>query len=1014
MFQMKEPLNQTIKKRSTTILTIILILLSTISYAQENVIRGTATDGRGKPLPGVTVKQEGSKYATITRNDGSFEFAVSGDAPVLIFFKQGYISKQVKTDGTIVSVSLVQRIESIFSTIDSITDYDFFNWNRNNISFSYSLKEPEYYERSEMAIADFLETLPGVVVDEYSGLPGDNFAAIIRGAGSVYSTQPLYVVDGVMQNGGMNLPEAFSAVHSMFSLNVKDIDRVTVLKSSAATAIYGSRGANGVILIDTKRGKNQPLSVTYHGQAGAHFGVEQPGMLEADSYFELLNESLDAAGRDMISFVGAFEDKNWMDKSLQAGVVTDHTLSLRGGGEHSLYYLSGNYIFNRGVIQGTGIHAGRLRFNHSTQIAKWLEFKFNFGYGQSGHRSRISSNRAAFNDPLIYAAVYPPVGSNDISRFAELYNLFGAVNPEDYLDHQIAEITGSQFTGGMSLNFRVTKNLSFITRATGDYNDFGKKWNRYVMEDRFIYSGNALHESQTGSVYNWHVYNYLDFEKHYGKSHWVFLLGLDQNYIKSKANAEYLLDGQNENAELFFGGKNSARINALFTKLGFAWNEKFDISLTFRREQLLRQGGTELFGLFPSFAAGYWIFKQQGNPGNFFTGAKLKLGWGIPGAENFRFMDYSVTDGNTAIFQSKGIGLEEQSQRSYQPNAMWEFVEEWNVGLSTRWFGADLQVSVDYFDRLRENVAFRERTPDDWYGYTWHHSARIYNSGIEFQADYKKDLGNIGITGGLYMQFSQPKVLSLGEEFAGNQSFEYLGYTSVPLTVLKAEEQPGAFWGYKKIGIFRSDQEVRFANAIDGHPETFYQDELTAAGDIKFEDLNRDGKIDEQDRTVIGNPHPNVVYQLNTGLVYEDFDLSLFFDGSQGNEVFNLNKMWNQASGGWANRSVDMTNRWSLDNEAGTLPRVNIFDPNRNSRPHSGMIENASYFRINKIDFGYKFSGWRNDKSTRIYLSVQNLAIFSNFSDGSGFYSNTFAEKGVKYGIFPATATLLVGIQLGI
>ena len=1010
---MKKPINQLVGKITAPIPIFVFLLLTLISHAQDAVIRGMVSDERGKPLAGVTVKKEGSKYATITRNDGTFEFSVTEGAPILTFFKDGYSSVRVKAENNI-NITLVQQKESIFTPLDSLTNYGFFNWSRNNTSLSTSIVEPEYYERSELSVADFLEKVPGVLIDEYTGLPGDMFSAIIRGAGSVYSRNPLYVVDGIIQNAGINLPESFSSDNPLLSINVKDIEKVTVLKSAAATAIYGSRGANGVVLIDTKRGKNQPLRITYHGQAGGHFRVNQPEMLPADDYFELLNESLDAAGREMISFVGAFEHKNWLNRSLQTGLVTDHTLSLRGGGERSLYYLSGNYLFNRGIMQGTGINAGRLRFNHSTQIARWLDFQFHFGYGQSGRRNRIYDGNALTEDPLVYAAVYPPVGRNDVSRFPELYNRFGAVSPEEFLDDQIAENTGSQFTGGVSLNIRFTRNLSFQTKATGDYNDFGKEWRRYLMKDRFVYSGNTLQKLQTGNMYNWHVYNSLNFEKLHGNSHWVFLLGLDQNYFKSKATVNYFLSGQSEEAELFYKGNNSVRTNALFTKLAYAWNNKMDVSLSFRREQLLRQEGSELFGLFPSFAAGFWIFKQEEEERTFFSGAKLEVGWGIPGAENFRFMNYSVTAGNPNRILSATITPDEQIQNSYHPNVMWEFVEEWNVGVLTQWFGADLSVSLDYFDRLRENVAFREKLSGNRYDYKWHHSARIYHSGLDVQADYKKDLGNIGITGGLYMQFGKPKVLSLGEEFTADKVEGFQNITMVPVTVLKLNEEPGAFWGYKKIGIFQSDQEVRFANAIDGNPDTYYQDDHTSAGDIKFEDLNRDGKIDERDRTVIGSPHPNVVYQFTAGLVYEDFDISLFFDGSQGNEVFNLNETWSQASGGWLNRSTEMANRWSLDNEVGSLPRVHILDPNQNSRPHSGMLENAGYFRINKIDFGYKFSGWRSEKSTRIYLSVQNLAIFTNFREGTGFHTNSYAGPGVLYGVFPASATLLAGIQLGI
>ncbi|MFW5831656.1 MAG: SusC/RagA family TonB-linked outer membrane protein, partial [Prolixibacteraceae bacterium] len=932
------------------ILFLFSFFLITTGWAQEAVVRGTVTDQDDKPLPGATIKEKGTRYATISRDDGTFEFRVSAEDVVLIIFKEGYNSVEKQVDNRQTEVKLIRQVQSILSRQDTVLNFGFYNRRRYNTSFIFSTRAPEYYERSETAVADFLETLPGLVIGEYDGLSGKNFSANIGSAVSLNATQPLYIIDGVVQNAGINQQEIFSDIHPMLSLNVKDIGRVTVLRSSAATAIYGSRGANGVVLIDTRKGSNQPLNVSYHGQAGAHFRIHQPEMFGADDYFELLNESLDAAGREMISFAGAFEDKNWLDKSLQTGVFTDHTLTLQGGGERSHYYLSGNYIFNRGVVQGTGVNTGRLRFNHSTQAAKWFDFGLNFGYGQSSQKARVFSEYPAYGDPLVYAAVYPPVGSNDVTRFSELYSHFRAISPEEFLDNQIAENTGSQFTGGISLTLRFTPDFSFRSHATGDYNDFGREWTRYILEGNTIYSGSTLNKSQTGSLYNWHIYNYLDFEKLYGNHRWVFLLGSDENYIKSKTSAEYLMSGAGGSNNLFFDGRNSVRVSALFTKLAYAYDEKFDVSLSFRREQMLRQEGDVIFGIFPSFSTGIWLYQNKEALRGIFSGAKIKLGWGIPGAENFRFMHYTVTGGNPATVQTKDIVINEHVQKAYAPNVMWEVTEEWNAGVVTEWFGSGLQLSVDYFDRLRQNVAFRHRNGGEPHNFTWYHSARIYNPGAELQMNYRKDLGTIGVTGGLYMQFGQSKVLSLGEDFTGDKSFIYLDYSDIPVAVLTAGEAPGAFWGYRKAGIFQSDQEVRFANAIDGHPNSFYQDAETAAGDKKFEDLNRDGKIDERDMTVIGSPHPNAVYRLTAGLLYEDFDLSLFFDGARGNEIFNLNEMWSHASGGWGNRTADMMNRWSADNEEGTLPRVHMDDPNRNSRPHSGMVKDGSYFRINKID----------------------------------------------------------------
>ncbi len=990
---------------------LLLIFCSAFSNAQQPVVRGIITDQHGVPVPGVTIKEEGTDFATISFSDGYFQFEPENKNAVLIFLKNGYSTQRIAVTGSqeLVQVTLIHEEKQAFVSVSDTIDFNYFRWKQDNISFSFSSGIPKDFESSELSTAGILEKFSGANVQKNNDLPGGGLSVNIRGIESQVSDQPLYIVDGVVLNSGLNLPAGFVAPDPLFYVNASDVAEIKILKSGAATAIYGSRGANGVILINTKRGEKGSVKLNYNALVGIHVQENNISLLGGNEYFDLLDQSLITAGGEPLRINRSFDSKNWIDKSINTGIFTDHTLSVSGGGKKMNYYLSGNVLFNRGVVEGTGIKTGRLQFNNSFQATKWLNFKLNLAFGQATQKAAVySDNYFSRSNPLVYAEIYPPIHQSEVSQINRLNNVFGNADPLQFIANALAENTGSQFLGNFSLNVRLLPNLTFHSSASGNYNDFGQTYNSHWVGQEYEFKGLQYRKYQTGNIYNWQVSNYFSYEDLEGEHQWSFLLGSEENYLKAKSQNSFWQNAglaETTDAGFYLEGKNSKRVSAFYARAGYAFRQTLDVNAVFRREKLLRQNGQDLFGIFPSFSAGIWLYQNENDSQSFLSALKFNLGWGIPGAANFRCLNYDVLSQLPAQF-----GISPVSE-PVVANARWETTEEWNFGILSRWFGSDMQLELQYFDRVREHVAFLNRQPESIQTGRWYNSARIYNPGFEIDLNYKKDLGDFGIFGEMSILTTKNKVLDLGDEFQGASNFYYLGNSNVPVSILKEGAETGSFWGYKMAGIFQTPEEIEVLNSYDDNTDTYYQNENTAPGDIEFEDLNNDGKIDENDMTIVGSPNPDFTYKILFGAIYKRFDFSLLFDGSHGNEIYNLNQMITHASGGWGNRAAEMY-RVSLPEAAVyEMPRVHFNDPNQNARPNSGMVENGSFFRLNKLDVGYKFV-INGTKATRAFISLQNLSLSSNPNGNAAALSSLLNLPGVNYGFSPASATILAGINI--
>ncbi len=992
--------------------TLILLLISTLSYSQNIVLKGEIYDQNGNPVKTAFIKKRGTKLATISNKNGEFNFTISNSDSVLVISKKGYYDKEIYLKGEkSITIELIQIDNSYFKNDEYQTMGGFGQWKDANSSSSISHFILEKYHHSNKNLLDILETVPGLVVKSKSGQPGASASVLSRGYESVISNQPLIIIDGVTINTGINMPDIAAGISPLATMNVKDVIRIEVLRDAASTAMFGSRGANGVIVIETNRGTKSPFEVKNHTQFGVSFSLPGDNPMEPVPYFDLINESLTAASINPLIFPENPTAKNWQDEISRPGIVANHTLSFQGGGEKSQFYLSGNINHTTGILQKSNLLNGGVRFNSFHTISKWLAFSININYSEARQESPGHSENEMSANPTTYARAYPPLPKNEFQEIPELWNLYGGLDPLELINQQKAENKSSFLLGGVGMKIKFSNRLTFHSKVSGDYSYYTKKTLMLYPVNPNRGEPLKLESNRETSLYNWEFNNYLKYQQLEGSSNWLLLLGSNEYYLNTSDLFQSNLSKYISPSPTLLAaeGRNSRRVSALYAKLHYAYNERFDLSANFRREKILNQEGVDQFGLFPSFSSGVWLKKMEGNEDALFSGMKIFLGWGVPGANRFYAINYFKNNLNEQFSANPS----QTGMPKFDPNARWEVTEEWNIGLRTVWFNGDLDFKVTYFDRMRDNVAYlTTENIDDTVSPKWNYTGRVFNSGYELELYYKKSFKKFGLFGGFNMQINSSKVLTLGESNSGKTGY-YPQYANreIPITVFREGNAPGAFWGFINEGVvgrevinWADKESVKSGVYAGGNPER---------GDYRFKDLDNNGIIDENDMTVIGNPAPATTYSINGGVIFDKFDMTFVLDGTSGGDILNLNKTVSESTGGYNNRSARMNGRWSETNTTGNLARVQYLDPNNNNRVHSGMVEKGSYFRFNKIEVGYNFN-FKNEKKNRVYLSTHNLVTFSTYTDGAPLFIGINNNRGVDFGTYPFHSTVLIGLQLGI
>ena len=1010
---------------------LLIILLSVAfisrSFSQQTTsVTGVVTAAEdNSPLPGATVTIKNTNQGLAADAKGKYTIQAALGA-TLEFKAIGYLTFDAKVTGPVLNVVLTPAQ----SNLNEVVVIGYGTVKKKDLTGAVaSLKGSDIKAQGVSDVTKALQgKLPGVTIEAAGGDPGSGTRILIRGVGTLGNAAPLYIVDGVQ-------------VADINNLSQNDIQSIDILKDASAAAIYGSRAANGVVLVTTKSGKNGQTVI----QANANYGVQniahKVSVLNAEQWATVSNAAHDAAGLPRLdiaanpSSLGA--GTNWQDAIYRSAPIQQYDLLLSGGNESGNYSISGSYLDQDGIVNITGYNRYNLRAKSETRKGP---FKFGEtiiltrektitmpgGWGGQGGNPVGSAAKMIptfqIYDPTAlggYAGATGPVVNvanpvaqlnlENIDRVASsiLTNVYGQAKLLPGLDYK--------------LNFGYTSDF-------GTGTDYAK---RYVVGTLFTHPTNDLSISKDQNNLLL-IENTLNYSGTFGKHSLQALAG----YTYQKTNYTYLLAGRTdlpdglENIDAGAGTSTTSGNSiesTLVSALGrviYSYDNRYLMTASIRRDGSSRFGSNNRYGNFPSVALGWNVSNEKFfQPlANILSTFKLRASYGILGNQEIGDYQYSAAVASninyvTGTNQQKWFGAIQTSFAD--PNIKWESTKTTNVGFDAGLIHDKLNITADYFVKITDDVLLNVPIPGSA-GSTSDpvvNAGRLRNNGIEIGANYSDHVGKLKYTVFGTLSAVKNKVLALGtgtQQIFGGQPTHH-GASS---TLTEAGGPITGFYLIKDIGIFQSQAEI---NAYRDKKGNLIQPNASP-GDIKFLDANGDGQINDQDKVFMGSPFPNIEYGFGFNASMYNFDINVFFQGTQGNKIYNGLRQDLESMSLEFNYSTTTLNAWTPTNTNTTVPRAVINDPNFNDQTSSRFLESGSYLRMKTLQIGYTLPDdiKRSLKinSLRIYVSADNvftITKYTGFNPDLGRTGSIF-DRGVDFGhvAYPLARTVSLGLQLGL
>lgn len=871
----------------------------------------------------------------------------------------------------------------------------------------------------------------GVNVTQNSGAPGKPVTVRIRGVGTINASDPLYVVDGIPING-------------IDFLNPNDIESISILKDASATAIYGARGANGVVLVTTKKAKEGSSIISYDFSIGTQQPWKKPNLVTAEQWAMLNNEAMRAANlpvnAELENPIGLGEGTDWFDEVTRKNpMVMQHNISVMKGIGDLRYFLSAGYFSQDGIIKGSGLRKNTLRFNSENRIARWLALGNSLGVAHN--RVTLANETDEWNSVMVNALAMDPVTTprDSIGNISASKFNTSTFNPAGIIEHTNKDVKTTSLTGTLYSNIDLSRAFKIrtilgIDLAMIDTSEFVPEYFVSASDNR----AQSMVAKRGGTDYNVVLENTIAYEKALSDNHFKFLLGStaqDRNLERVSAentstpgNGDPLryLDATTGINPAVKGLEVGNALLSAFGRVEYDYASKYLLTVTYRRDGSSRFGPAQRWGDFQS-AAGAWKLSQEPFLKNldFIEDLKLRAGWGKTG--NQEIPDYLFTTTTTGK-QNYPFGGQVAPGTTFLSSGNeqihWEEQTASNAGLDLSLFEGKIEFIGDAFIKRTDGMLLRPTIPYIT-GYKTSpmvNGGSLENRGIELGMNYKEQIGgftsNIGVNFATY----DNKILSLGKTDASISDAAFRNAGNVTRT--EAGRSIGNFYGYKTDGLFQTQEEINAYTYLDPATGTARLIQPNAEpGDIRFIDADKDGKLD---LGYIGSPHPDFTYGLSLDMAYAGFDMNLSLQGVQGNEIFNGSRWYTDNGSAYYNLDERMLGRWTgpgSTNDA-NLPRMNNNDAS-NMRISDRFIEDGSFLRVKTLQLGYSLGSslleWAHIKKFRVYAGVENLFTFTKYSgldpevglgEARGETKNTSLTMGVDRGTYPQARTILVGMNL--
>lgn len=1010
------------------LLSILLLSVAFVATAQVKISGRVTIDNGKEAAIGASIQVKGTSTGTITDVDGNYTIQVPDQSAVLVFAYTGFATQSIAVGArTTIDVALAEDASQLSEVV--VTGYG--SQKRSSISGSVStVAASEIAERPILRVEQALQgRTAGVQVAAVSGSPGSPLTVRVRGIGTINNSDPLYIVDGIPVDG-------------LDFLNPNDIESINVLKDAASSAIYGSRGANGVVLITTKGGKrNQAGRISYD----AYYGVQRPGrlvdLLTASEYATLQNEAYVAAGKtplpEFANPAALGEGTDWQEAIFQNAPITSHQLTFSGGSEHSTYTLSGNYFTQDGIVGGDKANFQRatVRLNGTHDLKPWLTIGNNLGFTWL-ERQGLTEN-SQFNSPIIRALnIDPvtPVRKADGTFAYSNYTSTDIANPVNAIQQTYSTWRSNRLVGSVFADFKLAKGLTFHSAYSLDatfavQRGFNPKFDLSNIPS--ISEAPPAEKSLVNSVSvannNWRnmqMENVLTWQKNFGEKHALTLIagstaltnrfdangGANTNLPSNDPKDAYIsntIDPIASQSAYQYASESS--LLSWFGKANYELNNTYLLSATFRADGSSRFGKNNRFGYFPSFSAG-WIASHESfwhvDAINFF---KLRASWGQNG--NDKIGDYSFTtvvyNGQNYTFgPNQNITNGSVALSAANPDLKWETSTQTDFGLDMELLDGRFSFTSDYYIKETSDMLYAAPIPlVAGTAAPIQNIATAENRGLELSLNYRNRDKALHYAFGGNIAFVKSKVTSLGR--GGEPVFSgYVQSANANASKTDVGQPVASFFGYVTDGIFQTQSEVEAAA---------FQSNETAPGDIRFKDLDGNGVIDAADRTYIGNPTPKFTYGFNADFDWKGLELNLFFQGSEGNDIYQNTIRYDFT---YVNRPSSALLRWTGPGTSNSEPRVSLTDPNQNARVSDRFVEDGSYLRLKTIQLGYNLpKSWLQKvhfEKMKVYVTAQNMLTFTKYSGLDPEIGNIGGslEIGIDRGFYPQARTVMGGVSL--
>ena len=981
---------------------LIGMLLPMCMFAQQITVQGVVKDQTGETVIGASVMEKGTTNGTITGIDGDFSLNMSPNGTLVVSFV-GYKTQEVQVNG---QKQLQVVLSEDAEMLDEVVVIGYGTMKKSDLTGAVSsIGNKDIKDSPVSNLGQAIQgKISGVQIVD-AGKPGDNVSIKIRGLGSINNCDPLVVIDGVPTDLGLS------------SLNMADVERLDVLKDASATAIYGSRGANGVVMITTKRGTEGKGKLAVSANYSFQNATNVPSLLNAAQYAELSNDMMVNSGRNPNpewanpSELGAGTD--WMDELLRTGVMQNYTVSYSGGNEKSHYYVSGGFLDQSGIVKSVNYRRFTFQSNSDAQVLKWLKFSNNITFSADTKKSGSYN----IGDALKALPIYP-VKNEDGSWSGPDGNSewYGSTrNPIGPTELNKSQTDGYNFLANLTAELTFTKWLKF--KSTFGYD--AKFWFIDNFTPKYNWKPTPTEETSRyksdnkSFTYLWD--NYFLFDHTFAEKHRVGLMaGMSaqwntNDYLNAQKNV-FMFDNVHEmdNGEEMYaigGNETEWALLSYMARVNYSYEDRYLLTATIRRDGSSRFGKKHRWGTFPSVSVAWRASQEKWFPKNdYINDLKVRAGYGVTGSQasvgNYSYL----ASYNTSVYPfgiSSGNQTALVSSTLANPYIHWEEVAQTNIGFDASLFNSRVMFSFDAYLKETRDMLVKASIPitsgfeDTTTTYT--NAGKVRNQGIEMSLHTINLTGELGWETNLTATYNKNKIKDLNSDVP-----YYINQINNSYVTMLAKDYPiNVFYGYVTDGIFQNQSEVN-THAVQPGAEP---------GDIRFRDLNNDGVINDSDRTVIGNPNPSWLFSMNNSLSYKGFELSVFLQGIAGNKIYNANNIDNTGMAAAYNQTTDVLKRWQGEGTSNSMPRAVFGDPNQNTRVSDRFVENGSYLRLKNITLSYTFpKQWLQKaqiENARLSLSCENVATITGYSG----FDPEVGINGIDQNRYPISRTFSLGLN---